>query len=129
MKSQKSSHVSENNDLSAAGLSASRANGLLNVAVERSVSVFGHSVRAFQEEGMRFLMRRMEDNAKAAQELGSCKSLPDFLVMQQRWFADMTRAYSEEWARYSDIMSEAMNEGEKTIEETSSRMRRTSETH
>lgn len=130
MKSQKSSHMSENNEnLSAAGLSASRSNGLMTVAVERGVSVFGHSMRVFQEEGMRFLTRRMEDNAKAVQDLGSCKSLPDFLAMQRRWFADMTRAYSEEWSRYSDIVSEALHEGEKAVEEGSSQARRASETH
>jgi len=129
MKSHKSPMDEGMENLHGAEASASRLNGVMADAMERSVSIFGRSVQAFQQEGMRFLTRRIEHNAKAVQELGSCKSLPDLLVAQQRWFADMTRAYSEEWARYGDIVTEAMHESEKAADETKSSVRRASETH
>jgi phasin protein len=114
MKTQKATPMDDARHL--ADQSVTRFNGVLGDAMERGVSIFGNSMRALQRESMRFLTRRMEDNARAAQEFGSCKSFPDLLVMQQRWLADMTRAYSEEWARYGDLMTEALHDTENAAE-------------
>jgi hypothetical protein len=81
-------------------------------ALERSASVFGKGMRTFQEEGLKFWNRRIEDNAKAVRQFAACKSLPDVFAAQQKWFADMTRAYSEEWARYSELMTGIFEEEE-----------------
>ena len=40
---------------------------------EKGASAFGKGMRAFQEEGLKFFNRRMQDNAKAAQEFAACK--------------------------------------------------------
>jgi len=79
---------------------------MLNPAtLEKSASVFGKGVRTFQEEGMRFFNRRMEDNAKTMRAFAACRTLPDVFAAQQKWFADMTRTYSEEWTRYGELVN------------------------
>jgi Phasin protein len=79
-------------------------------ALGRGASVFGRSVNTFQQEGVRFMTRRLEQNAKAIKEFGACKSLPDLLSAQQRWFAETARAYSEELAKCGELMTEALQE-------------------
>ena len=79
-------------------------------AIEKSTAFFGKSVRALQQESIRFMTRRIEDNLKAAEQFGACRNVPDFLAAQQKWFADMTHAYSQEWARCSEIMAEAAHD-------------------
>jgi Phasin protein len=79
-------------------------------ALGQGASVFGRSVNTFQQEGMRFMTRRLEQNAKAIKEFGACKSLPDLLSAQQRWFAETARAYSEELAKCGELMTEVLHE-------------------
>lgn len=79
-------------------------------AFGRGAFAFGRSFATLQQEGLRFLNQRLEENVKAAEEFGSCKSLPDLFALQQKWFADTTRAYVEEWQRCSDLMSGAMQD-------------------
>lgn len=76
--------------------------------VGRGASVFGRSVSSAQQESLRFMNQRLEDNMKAASEVGNCKSLPDLLALQQKWFATMTRAYAEEWHRYNTLLTDIM---------------------
>lgn len=79
-------------------------------AFGRGASVFSRSFATLQKEGLRFLNQRLENNVKAAEDFSSCKSLPDLFAVQQKWFADATRAYVEEWQRCSELMSEAMHD-------------------
>lgn len=76
----------------------------------RGASMFGRSFATLQKEGLRFLNQRMEDNAKAVEQFGSCKSMPDLFAAQQKWFADTTRAYLEEWQRCGELMTDMMRE-------------------
>ncbi|MFN9163303.1 MAG: phasin family protein [Alphaproteobacteria bacterium] len=76
--------------------------------VGRSASVPGRSISSMQQESVRFMNQRLEDNMKAASEIGNCKSLPDLMALQQNWFATMTRAYAEEWHRYTTLLSDIM---------------------
>ncbi len=87
-------------------------NGPMGGALEKSASIFGKGVHTLQQESIKFMTRRFEDNMKAAEQFGACRSLPDFFAAQQKWFADMTRAYSEEWARYSELMTDALHDAE-----------------
>jgi hypothetical protein len=79
-------------------------------AFGRGASMFGRSFATLQKEGMRFFNQRLEDNVKAVEEFGSCKSLPDLFAAQQRWFADATRAYLKEWQRCGELMSDMARE-------------------
>lgn len=79
-------------------------------ALSKGASMYGRSFATLQKEGLRFAQQRLEDNMKAVEAFGACKSLPDLFAVQQRWFAEMTRAYSEEWQRCGELMSEAMQE-------------------
>ena len=83
-------------------------------ALGRGASVFGRSFATMQKESLRFFNQRVEDNAKAVEEFGACKSLPDLFAAQQKWFADATRAYIEEWQRCSELMSDMMRDAEPT---------------
>ncbi|NOT40510.1 MAG: phasin family protein [Alphaproteobacteria bacterium] len=76
----------------------------------KGASMFGRSFATLQKEGLRFFNQRLEDNVKAAEEFGSCKSLPDLFAAQQKWFAGMTSAYAEEWQRCSELMSDTMRD-------------------
>jgi hypothetical protein len=88
-------------------------NGTMDGVMEKSASLFGKNMQTLQQESVRFVSKRIEDNLKTAQQLGACRSVPDFLAVQQKWFADMAHAYSQEWTRCSELMSEAMQGHEK----------------
>lgn len=95
--------------LHASGSFPSALNGPVVEAMERQASLMSGSFRLLQEEGLQFMTRRLEENAKAAKEFTTCKSLPELFAAQQRWFAEMMRAYSEEWTRCGQLMSGALN--------------------
>ncbi|MEQ1865522.1 MAG: phasin family protein [Micropepsaceae bacterium] len=109
MKHQKTTHA--NDDPVTANPFQSALGTPMAQAMGRGASVFGRSVSTFQQEGMRFMTRRLEQNVKAVEEFGACKSLPDLLSAQQRWFAEMTRAYSEELAKCGELMTEMLHDG------------------
>lgn len=94
-------------------------------AFGKGASVFGRSFATLQNEGLRFFNQRLEDNVKAAEAFGACKSLPDLFAAQQKWFAGMTRAYLEEWQRCSELMSDMARD---TDEEAAHRQPRPEET-
>jgi hypothetical protein len=75
-------------------------------ALGRGASMLGRRIAAIQQENLRFMNQRLEDNMTAASEIGNCKSLPDLLAFQQKWFATMTRAYADEWHRYNLLMTD-----------------------
>ena len=110
MKTNKSAHAHASD--TPAGAFAAMLNGPAADAMEKSAAMVGKSIKVFQQEGMRFLTQRMEDNAKAAKEFAACANLTDVLSLQQKWFADLTRAYSEEWVRYGELMIDVFEKKE-----------------
>ena len=100
---------------------AAQAANSLTEALGKGASLFGRGFATMQKESMRFANQRLEENMKAFEELGACRSLPDVFAAQQRWFAEMTRAYTAEWKRYSEMMSEVAREN---IEEAEAEMHR-----
>jgi hypothetical protein len=79
-------------------------------AFAKGASLFGRSFATMQKESLRFTTQRIEENMKAVEEFGACKTWPDLLAAQQRWFAGMTRAYSEEWQRCGELMNDMAHE-------------------
>lgn len=75
-------------------------------AVGKGASIFGRGFASMQQESLRFLNQRFEDNIKTAGEIGNCKTLPDLLALQQKWLAGMSRAYTDEWHRYNVLMAD-----------------------
>ena len=75
-------------------------------AVGKGASIFGRGFASMQQESLRFMNQRFEDNIKTAGEIGNCKTLPDLLALQQRWLAGMSRAYTDEWHRYNVLMAD-----------------------
>ncbi len=120
MKPRKSEH--EN-----APTPASMFNGPTSETWERNVSLAGDNVRSLQQETLRFATQRLEQNTKAFQEIASCKSLPEVVAIQQKWFADMTRAYSEEWARCSEIFGSALHTSDSASRDTARERRHRTE--
>ena len=82
-------------------------NGAVAEAMEKSLAVFGKGMRSFQQEGLKFMTRRIELNMKAAEQFGACRTLPDLIAAQQKWFAETSRAYNEELTRCGELMTEA----------------------
>jgi hypothetical protein len=104
MKHQKPSQFQEESSMpNPFGAPAAEAFG-------KGASMFGRSFATMQKEGLRFFNERLEDNMKAVEEFGSCKSLPDLFAAQQKWFAGATRAYAEEWQRCSEMMTDMMRD-------------------
>ena len=94
-------------------------------ALGRGASVLSRSVAAIQQENLRFINQRLEDNMKAASEIGNCRSLPDLLAFQQNWFATMARAYADEWHRYNLLVTDIVrSNGEVRDEDTPARPRK-----
>jgi hypothetical protein len=75
-------------------------------AVGKGASIFGRGFASMQQESLRFMNQRFEDNIKTAGEVGNCKTLPDLLALQQKWLAGMSRAYTDEWHRYNALMAD-----------------------
>lgn len=92
----------------------------------RGASIFGRSFATMQKEGLRFFNQRIEDNAKAVEEFGACKSLPDLFAAQQKWFAGVTRAYLEEWQRCGEMMSDMVRDA---TDDAAKKSQRLEETH
>lgn len=109
MKTNKSDHAHASD--TPAGAFA-MLNGPAADAMEKSAAMFGKSMKVFQQEGMRFLTQRLEDNAKAAKEFAACANLSDVLSLQQKWFAGLSRAYGEEWVRYGELMIDIFEKDE-----------------
>jgi len=101
-------HKSENGHKTLSSPRRASMNGAMTGAIEKSATALGQNMRSLQDEGVRFVTRRVEDNLRAAEQFGKSKSLPELFAAQQKWFADMTRAYSEEWAKCGELLSEAM---------------------
>lgn len=76
-----------------------------------NISGFGERLLKLQEESLRFMGERFEGNMKAMQRLTACRTLPDVLAAQQKWFAETAQAYGEEWSRCADLMTEAFKYG------------------
>jgi hypothetical protein len=112
MKTNKSDHPHASD--TPAGAFAVMLNGPAADAVEKSAAMIGKSVKTFQQESMRFFTQRLEDNAKAAKEFAACANLTDVMSLQQKWFADMTRAYSDEWVRYGELMMDVLEKKKET---------------
>ena len=98
-------------------------------AMGKGASLLGRSFATLQKEGLRFMNQRLEENLKAVESFGACRSLPDLFAAQQRWFADMTRAYTTEWQRYGELMSEMASEEAASAELGRSRQPHTEHTH
>jgi hypothetical protein len=89
---------------------ASGWDGFTPDAMERSAD----GMRALQEENVKFLTKRFESNVEAAKRLSTCRSLPEVFAAQQKWFADMAQAYSEEWVRCTGLMTATLQEDAKS---------------
>ncbi|MBP6012128.1 MAG: phasin family protein [Alphaproteobacteria bacterium] len=108
MKHQKPPHAHEEHPFAAF---AAPLNASLSDTFGKSASALGRTFATMQKESLRFLNQRVEENMKAVEEFGACRSLPDYFATQQRWFAGVTRAYAEEWQRCSELMSDMAREG------------------
>lgn len=109
MKPQKPEHSARAEETLANPLASAFALPMMGL-MERGASVFGKSIRAFQQEGVKFMTRRFDDGIKAAGTFGACRTLPDLFAAQQQWVSDTTQAYSDEWKRCSEIMTEVLED-------------------
>lgn len=117
MKSHRSEHRGRSQHSQHDNPIASVLSGSM-LGAERQAAVLNKGIRTFREESVRFMTRRLEDNLRAFERMSGCRSLPDLLVAQQQWLADTARAYTEEWARYGELMTDALHEETEALSET-----------
>lgn len=109
MKNQKSVHADEDTVISNPFLP--EVGVPMTEVMSRRASVFGRGISTLQHESMRFMTRRFEQNMKAIEQFGACKSLPDLIAAQQHWFSEMANAYTEELAKCGELMKELLSDG------------------
>jgi hypothetical protein len=76
-------------------------------AFERGAQVWGENLRMYQDETVRFVTERLEQDTHMLEQLGKSRSMFDLLSIQQKWLSAATRAYSEEFMRLSKLTGAA----------------------
>lgn len=84
---------------------------------EQSSTLFGDNFRAMQDEARRFLTERLEEDAGLMQDFAKCRTLFDFMSVQQRWFNGAMRSYGEQWMRMTRLGSDLAERGEQAARE------------
>ena len=76
-------------------------------AFERGAQVLGENLRIYQDETVRFVTERLEQDTQMLEQLGKSRSMFDLFTVQQKWLSAATRAYSEEFMRLSKLTGDA----------------------
>lgn len=64
------------------------------------------AVEEWQQEVVRFMKERADRNHRAAQSAAKCKTVPDFLSLQQEWTRDVATDYLEEAHKLQKLTSQ-----------------------
>jgi len=91
--------------------------GSLANAMTHNRTLFEHGVRAWHEETLRFINRRLEENAKAIENCRECDNLADLLALQQKWAARAALDLYDESVRIGETMQKLVTD---KTEETNS---------
>ena len=97
-------------------------NGSLANAMAQNRSMFERSIRAFQEEALRFINRQLEENASAIEHCQECENIADLLSLQQKWLAHTIVDFYDESARMGETMHRLLSDraeeaGAETVQE------------
>jgi hypothetical protein len=79
-------------------------NGSLANAMNHNRSVIEQSMRAWHEETLRFINRRLEENATAIEGCQECDNLADLLALQQKWMAQAALDLFDQSVRLGETM-------------------------
>jgi Phasin protein len=86
-------------------------NGSVMNAMNHSRSTFEQSLRAFHEETLRFINRRLEENANAIESCQECESLADLLAVQQKWLTRAALDLYDESVHMGETMQRLLTDG------------------
>jgi hypothetical protein len=90
-------------------------NGSLANAMNHNRSVIEQSMRAWHEETLRFINRRLEENATAIEGCQKCDNLADLLALQQKRMAQAALDFFDESVRMGETMHKlAMEKSEES---------------
>jgi hypothetical protein len=93
-------------------------------AFERGAQALGENMRMYQDETVRFMTRRLEQDTEMLEQLGRSRSVFDLFTIQQKWLSAATRAYGEEFMRLSklagDTSQRAVHETRSALDDTRS---------
>jgi hypothetical protein len=85
-------------------------NGSLANAMTHNRTLFEQGVRAWHEEALRFINRRLEENANAIESCRECDNLADLLALQQKWVAQAALDLYDESVRIGETMQKLVTE-------------------
>jgi hypothetical protein len=85
-------------------------NGSLANAMNHNRTLFEQGVRAWHEEALRFINRRLEENAHAIESCQECDNLADLLALQQKWVAQAALDLFDESMRMGETMQKLVTE-------------------
>lgn len=101
-------------------------NGSLANAMAHNRSMFERSVKAMQEETLRFINRQLEENANAIESCQECENIADLMALQHKWLVHTIVDFYDESARMGETMHRLISErAEDAGAETVSELRRT----
>jgi hypothetical protein len=85
-------------------------NGSLANAMNHNRTLFEHTMRAWHQEALRFINRRLEENANAIEGCQDCDNLADLLALQQKWLAQAALDFYDESVRAGEAMRKLATE-------------------
>lgn len=85
-------------------------NGSLANAMNHNRTLFEQGVRAWHEEALRFINRRLEENAHAIESCQECDNIADLLALQQKWVAQAALDLYDESVRIGETMQKLVTE-------------------
>jgi hypothetical protein len=101
-------------------------NGSMASAMAHNRAMFEKSIRAMQEEALRFINRQLEENANAIESCQECENLADLLALQHKWLTHSIVDFYDEGARMGETLHKLLSDKmEEAGEETVSELRRT----
>ena len=98
----------ENGSLPFAGFMT--LSGSLGDAMKRGQESFETGMKAFQEESLDFLRRRLEHTTECVEQHQGNGGLADMFAIQQKWMADFAHDWYDESVRMGSLMQKMMQQ-------------------
>ncbi|MBI3676060.1 MAG: hypothetical protein HY243_05530 [Proteobacteria bacterium] len=90
----------------------------LTKLMEHNRTLAEHTLKALQEESLRFVNLRLEHTNRAIQESRDCSGFTGLLAVQNDWFASFAHDYLEQSRRLTDLLREIAERSTSALSET-----------
>jgi hypothetical protein len=80
--------------------------GSFGKLMEHNRTMMEHTLKALQEESLRFMNTRLEHTAKTLEDCRECSGLTGLMAVQNDWFAGIAHDYLEQSRRFAEVWRE-----------------------